>query len=68
MRFWYQRPGVFSPGQLAELEKGSLARVLCDNADAFDFVPSDAFELTTGPNLVSCREIPGLDLGAWREA
>uniref|UniRef100_A0A915K5P0 Peroxidase n=1 Tax=Romanomermis culicivorax TaxID=13658 RepID=A0A915K5P0_ROMCU len=36
-RFWYQNAGSFTKAQLLELERVSLARILCDNGDRMDF-------------------------------
>ncbi|XP_067944137.1 probable oxidoreductase PXDNL [Watersipora subatra] len=70
-RFWYefQQPNVgFTSGQLAEIWKITLARVLCDNLDMVT-VPPKVFELKQRNSLlnlrVPCTEIPSLDLNGW---
>ncbi|XP_043224190.1 uncharacterized protein LOC122382646 isoform X2 [Amphibalanus amphitrite] len=40
-RYWYENdvpPSSFSRDQLAEIRKTSLARIICDNADAIEFM------------------------------
>lgn len=66
-RFWYQNPAVFTPNQLAELEKVTLARIICDNGDNIQMVPTDAFQIVNGGNLVTCNNIPSINLGLWSE-
>uniref|UniRef100_A0A1I8BVE9 Peroxidase n=1 Tax=Meloidogyne hapla TaxID=6305 RepID=A0A1I8BVE9_MELHA len=63
-RFYFENPGIFTRAQLAEIRRSSLARIVCDNADDIRIVPREAFR--TGP-LVSCSEIPQMDLSRWRE-
>ncbi|CAK5035046.1 unnamed protein product [Meloidogyne enterolobii] len=63
-RFYFENPGIFTRAQLAEIRRSSLARIVCDNADDIRIVPREAFR--TGP-LVSCSEIPQMDLTRWRE-
>lgn len=64
-RFYFERPGVFQPDQLAEIKKGSLSRVICDNSDNVNFIQGDAFLSNT--SRVSCNQIPAIDLNRWRE-
>uniref|UniRef100_A0A915JI24 peroxidase n=1 Tax=Romanomermis culicivorax TaxID=13658 RepID=A0A915JI24_ROMCU len=66
-RFWYENPGVFTEQQLAELNKSTLARILCDNGDDFHLVVRDAFEVTDGQNLTPCQSIVSLDLRKWSD-
>jgi len=63
-RFYFENPGIFTRAQLAEIRRSSLARIICDNGDNIRFVPREAFRL--GP-MVSCSEIPQMDLSKWRE-
>ncbi|VDO64945.1 unnamed protein product [Heligmosomoides polygyrus] len=37
-RFYYENPGIFTPNQLVEIRKSSLARVICDNADHMELI------------------------------
>jgi len=45
-RFWYENgdhPGAFTPSQLQEIRKTSLARVICDCLDDIDMLQPFAF-------------------------
>lgn len=63
-RFYYENPGIFTRGQLVEIRKSSLARLLCDNGDNIDFVPREAFRLG---RMTPCSQIPQMDLSRWKE-
>ncbi|XP_066541892.1 thyroid peroxidase [Hoplias malabaricus] len=66
-RFWWERPGVFSPQQRVELQRHSLSRVFCDNSEVTE-VPLDAFTVGTYPkDFLLCRSIPSVDLDPWKE-
>lgn len=71
-RYWYENdmpPSSFTPEQLQELRKASLARIICNNADEMDFVQpltttvSDAYLNA----FQYCSNIPKLSLNAWRD-
>lgn len=62
-RFWYENPWVFTPRQLNEIKKASLARIICDNADDIPEVPRDVF--LRGLERISCEEIPGINILNW---
>ncbi|XP_057598664.1 thyroid peroxidase [Hippopotamus amphibius kiboko] len=67
-RFWWENREVFTEAQRRELGRHSLSRVICDNT-GLSHVPRDAFRVGTWPQeFESCDSIPGMDLGAWREA
>ncbi|CAJ0581248.1 unnamed protein product, partial [Mesorhabditis spiculigera] len=66
-RFYYENPGIFTPRQLAEIKKTSFAKVICTNGDSFDTVPEDAFLAPPGTPIVSCSQLPTIDLSAWKE-
>ena len=66
-RFWYENtnPEVFTQAQLAEIQKTSLSRVLCDNGDAISTIQPNPFVMG---NRVSCfLTIPGIDFAPWQE-
>ena len=64
-RFYYSRPGVFEPDQLASIRQHTLASIICDNSDDIDRIQKDVFL----PNQlrVPCSQIPRLDLTLWKE-
>ena len=66
-RFWYENtdPQIFTPAQLAEIRKTSLARVLCDNGDAISTIQRNPFVMG---NRVPCfLSIPGINFAPWEE-
>ena len=66
-RFWYENtsPQAFTPAQLAEIRKTSLARVFCDNGDSISTVQRNPFLMG---NRVSCLfNIPGINFAPWQE-
>nr|XP_002130405.1 thyroid peroxidase [Ciona intestinalis] len=66
-RFYYENTGVFTPQQVAALNRLSFARVICDTTGLTE-VRRDVFFLSTYPTgFVSCNSIPSLDLMAWKE-
>ncbi|XP_059798303.1 thyroid peroxidase isoform X1 [Balaenoptera ricei] len=67
-RFWWENQAVFTEAQRRELGRHSLSRVICDNT-GLSRVPRDAFRVGTWPQeFEACDSIPGMNLGAWREA
>lgn len=66
-RFWYERPGHFTPDQLQQLRQSSLARVICDNADAIEYVPRDVFVLESVSSFFHCEDLPAVDLSLWSD-
>ena len=58
-RFWYEssgQEGSLRPGQLAEVRKASLARLLCDNSGVTSLQPL-AFQVPSGVNQVRWWQI-----------
>ena len=68
-RFWYERPGVFTAEQLAELKKVTLSRVICDNLYSVVSIQPDAFLVASNETQrVECRfGLPVLNLTKWKE-
>ncbi|KAL4707257.1 hypothetical protein ACJJTC_019795 [Scirpophaga incertulas] len=73
-RFFYEngadRDIAFTPSQLEAIRHGSsMARILCDNADGIQAMQPRAFEQINGGNrLVSCEQLPFIDLTLWQES
>jgi peroxidase len=65
-RFFYEKPGVFSDEQLAEIKKASMSRILCDNLANIVSVQRNSFQAGTVYNRVVCEKIPSIDLRKWR--
>ncbi|XP_019403812.1 PREDICTED: peroxidasin homolog isoform X1 [Crocodylus porosus] len=67
-RFWYENPGVFTPAQLTQIRQTSLARIICDNSDRIRQLQRDVFQVAAYPQgMVSCEEIPAVDLRLWQD-
>nr|XP_009676508.1 PREDICTED: myeloperoxidase-like [Struthio camelus australis] len=66
-RFWWEKPGVFTPQQLHALRKISLSKVICDNTH-IKKIPRDMFKVSSYPeNFVDCHEISTLNLSSWKD-
>ena len=63
-RFWYQNPRVFRSWQRRELQKATLAKVVCTNGDDIPTIQKNVFG--DGPR-VSCSSIPEINLLFWRD-
>ena len=73
-RFWYENgdhPGAFTPSQLQEIRKISLARVICDNLDNIDQLQPYVFisfeEKSNSPLPCKGSSIPSINLEKWRQ-
>ncbi|KFB34769.1 AGAP010735-PA-like protein [Anopheles sinensis] len=68
-RFFFENgntPGAFTPSQLNEIRKASMARLLCDNSPGVSQMQPRAFQQIMGVNpLLSCRTLPALDVRFW---
>ena len=64
-RFFYQAPGVFTTQQVAEINKTSLSRIICDNSDGITQIQPSAF--LGNQSRVSCSNLPAPDLSQWKE-
>ncbi|KAL0881413.1 hypothetical protein ABMA27_001279 [Loxostege sticticalis] len=74
-RFFYDNSEMihsFSPEQLQQLKKASIARLICDNTEHVHYVQSRAFELETQWNpKVRCDDtgaVPRVDFTAWKSS
>ena len=67
-RFFYENPGVFTPEQLVEIKRTSLAQVICQSSDNIDRVQEDVFlRVESDDDYISCNDIPRLDLRMWSD-
>lgn len=57
----------FSEQQLKEIRKASIEKLMCNNV-AISSLQTNAFMVSNRVNnsFVRCRDIPDLDLGAWK--
>ena len=67
--FGHNERTKFTPEQLREIKKISMARVLCDNID-IEHVPLNAMivEGYESNPIVSCDSLPIVNLKYWQEA
>lgn len=70
-RFWYetsQSPGDFTFGQIMEVRKTSLAKLLCRNMNDTPKIQPMAFlsAKKDGNSLVDCRELTDINWQFWR--
>lgn len=71
-RFWHENgdPVVrFTPDQLAQIRKASLAKIICENSDTTRFITRkvlDVYDPFLNPR-VSCGSIPDIDLSFWKD-
>lgn len=67
LRFWYEKPGVFTSSQLAELKKTSLAKIICENSDNIGYIQRDVFLNAKYPEeMTRCGEIEDMSFEPWR--
>ncbi|KAL3855351.1 hypothetical protein ACJMK2_014567 [Sinanodonta woodiana] len=67
-RYWYENPppAGFTPDQLNEIRKSTLAMIMCMSFD-INQIQRDAFKLPDETNnpMIKCDDIPKLDLTKW---
>lgn len=67
-RFWYESSSTFKKEQLEQIKLTNLARIICDNGDNITRIQRNIFFLPSEENpLVSCDDIPSIDLRMWNE-
>ena len=70
-RLWYEEEAAgFSPDQLEQVRRSSLARVLCDNSDNVSVIQPRVFHVSDVTNKrVDCatENIPRMDLLPWKQ-
>ncbi|XP_022204947.1 peroxidase [Nilaparvata lugens] len=69
-RYFYNlknQDGSFEKDQLYQIQKASLARLICDNIKGTYRVLRDPFYRFSKRNpLINCRDVPKVDLNYWR--
>ena len=66
--FIFNQKYFYVEGQLSEIRKTSLAGIICENADAMDYIQPKVFQPSTTTNpLTSCSSpaLPRLNLNLW---
>ncbi|KAF2897022.1 hypothetical protein ILUMI_09153 [Ignelater luminosus] len=67
-RFWYEIRGQqhsFSNGQLYEIKKVTLSRIICDNSNINVVSPNSFLLPSIRNNIISCEQIPRMNLNRW---
>lgn len=69
-RFWFEhgyQAGSFTPAQLYELRKTTLAKIICANSDDIEYVQKNVFRGESESNpVVSCKSLQDTHLGPWK--
>lgn len=72
-RFFYENGAHntgsgFTLGQLNEIRKASISRILCDNGNHITSMQPHGFERMSSKNVVvPCESLPAVDLSLWQE-
>lgn len=67
-RFWFENPGVFTPEQLVEIKRTSLAQAICQSSDNIKRVQKDVFlRVQNEDDYISCDKIPKFDVSMWSD-
>ena len=64
-RFFWLKPGVFTPAQRRSISQDSLSRVICDNSDGIEFIQPDAF--LSNQTRISCSRLGRVDLTLFKD-
>lgn len=64
-RFWYENHQVFTHHQLRQLQKATLSKVICNNADDIQNIQTNAFR--SDRPRVACSSLPSVNLRHWRD-
>ena len=66
-RLFYTNRHVFTPYQLHEIQKITLAKIICRNGDMIDKIPPLVMKIVPNYPLAHCSSLPGIDITKWRE-
>ncbi|XP_022246593.1 peroxidase-like isoform X2 [Limulus polyphemus] len=69
-RYYFEhgkQSGSFTPDQLREIRKTTLARILCDNSDGFQSISRFPFrpENFERNEVINCNDLPEINLELW---
>ncbi|KPM09895.1 peroxidasin-like protein [Sarcoptes scabiei] len=71
-RFWFEhgyQAGSFTPAQLYEIRKITLAKMICANSDDIQYVQKNVFRGESESNpVVHCKTLEDTHLGPWKGA
>ena len=67
-RFFYLGDTAFTPAQRTEVQKTSLSRVVCENADNIDAIQPQALVAATDSHRVPCLSLPAIYLQVFAES
>lgn len=67
-RFWYENKNVFTPEQLNEIKKTTLANIICDNSDNVVYLQEKVMEKISSTNRnISCIDLVTPNFNLWKE-
>ncbi|CAD5111669.1 DgyrCDS954 [Dimorphilus gyrociliatus] len=64
-RFWYEKEGVFTKDQLAQIQLTTLDGIICENSDNIKNVTKDVFIFSK--NFTDCKAVPKMSFEPWAE-
>ena len=64
---FYTNRHVFTPYQLREIQKITLAKIICRNGDMIDKIPPQVMKIVPNNPLAHCSSLPGVDITKWRD-
>jgi len=67
-RYYYENPGVFTTSQVAEINKVTYSRILCNNLKDITSIQSNVFKMPSANEVLPiCDDIQQMDLAAWTD-
>uniref|UniRef100_A0A0N4ZCA0 peroxidase n=1 Tax=Parastrongyloides trichosuri TaxID=131310 RepID=A0A0N4ZCA0_PARTI len=64
-RFYYENTDLFTPAQIDNINKISMASIICSSEPEIRRVPREAFKTDNGENAINCEDIPQININLW---
>ena len=64
---FYTNRQIFTPVQLREIQRITLAKIICRNGDMIDKIPPQVMKIVPNNPLAYCNSLPGVDITKWRK-
>lgn len=62
-----RKPWEFTSKQIEEIQKVTLSKIICDNADVESVQPEAFLPISNSNQLTKCHDLPGLNLSLWKD-